>query len=738
MDEDQELGWLVRDTSNRIRGPFKTPEIVQMIKKGQLKGKTEVARANSYWFAIEEKVELGRFIPEFNGGKPPPEQPTQMTATLTEADIQDHGVDITTFTKVDRPPAKDGAKEVTAEGPAEGLQSSTGQIEWLSDEFAEEFGNDFGQTISVQTDVSALNPLPAEVPQAPRPMQPEHEQPTPKDNSLEDKKKKEEMLKRATVKADTLPSEHKGFQGERPKPIDALIRSPMKQSAAHAAKDAQHATVSVPVEDGPAPKMFIEEDEAKVRERRSKRNLVIYAFVLVLAVAGGAVYFLNAKPKIGKNHPVEPTHASRGADAAATAARLGVLTLDLETTKNALADLESDPMARGEATTYLIKAVMNREILGNTEDAMVSLDTARQQARNKNTEAEVYNLMALYNFDHEPAASIDFLKKNADGYKNDLVFRYNLALGYLRTSHPVEAIGQLDALLGAAAGDPALFEDGEVALGWALDSHCAPGTRDSICSKRASEAEDAYTRAIETNEASAKGLLGRALFRMRRQGVKASEADFRAFIDLAPELDPPTRVLNIRKMGNHDFYTFAHSQIVEINNQNMGKPSAVVMAADAVISCILGRIDEAKPILDTALSNTGGAGDVNLAKASGYRHWKSGELDAVADALSTAKERDRASFAINLMLGKVSAKLRKKDAASGYFHQLMTVFPNRSDGYSLSGDLMADQPAGADEAKADFQQALAKDPLDLVALRGLMKLNSPPALTGELKKNLPF
>src|SRR3990167_924379 len=122
MDE-RELGWLIRDNTNRIRGPFKQIEIVQLIKKGQLKGKTEISRANSYWFAVEEKVELGRFLPEFNGGKPPPEQPTQMTATLTEADIQDRGVEITQFVAL---PTK---KELEGKGgTAEGITSGSEQI----------------------------------------------------------------------------------------------------------------------------------------------------------------------------------------------------------------------------------------------------------------------------------------------------------------------------------------------------------------------------------------------------------------------------------------------------------------------------------------------------------------------------------------------------------------------------------------------------------------------------------
>ena len=98
MNENQESSWLIRDTSNHIRGPFRQAEIVAMVKKGQLKGKMEISRANSYWFSIEEKVELARFFPEFNHGQPVPEAPTQMTATLTQAEIEENQVDITTFT----------------------------------------------------------------------------------------------------------------------------------------------------------------------------------------------------------------------------------------------------------------------------------------------------------------------------------------------------------------------------------------------------------------------------------------------------------------------------------------------------------------------------------------------------------------------------------------------------------------------------------------------------------------
>ncbi|MFX9073370.1 hypothetical protein ABTN28_19055, partial [Acinetobacter baumannii] len=90
------------------------------------------------------------------------------------------------------------------------------------------------------------------------------------------------------------------------------------------------------------------------------------------------------------------------------------------------------------------------------------------------------------------------------------------------------------------------------------------GARDAVC-KRAADAEDGYLRALSANPNSPKARLGLALFRLRRGGIKASDSDFRAFVDLAPELDPYSRISNYRKLGNGAFYDFAHSQIVDLN-----------------------------------------------------------------------------------------------------------------------------------------------------------------------------
>ncbi len=730
----EEWGWLIRDTGNRIRGPFKQAEIVQLIKKGQLKGKTEVSRANSYWFAIEEKTELARFLPEFNGGKPPPEQPTQMTATLTEAEHQDRGVEITQFTTL---PNRKELEEMAAEAKPpdsspEGLSSNKDQIQWLSDEFAEEFGEEFGVTISVQTDISGLKSLKSETAQAKEepPLSEDQQATSIPDNNA---KARQEMLRRATVKADTLPSEHKSFQGDRPKPIDALMRQSVK-SGTSAIPINNHAMVNVPVEPDLTPKMFTEADERAARDRLGKQKLSIFAVVAGLLLVGMGIIFLMPGSKIGKQGKAIPRMA-KGGEAAEAAVWQSMILFDLESAKSALADLELEPGMRAEARTFLAQAMVKKEFLFDVEGAMLSLQSAKAQVRNKRTEAEVDNLLGIYGFERDPASSLEILRRNLESYKDEPVFRYNLGLGLLRMSKPQDSIPIFDGLVNASSNDSSLAEDASLARGWAFEAYCSSGSRDLLC-KRSNEAEGDYQRALTINPGSAKARLGLALFHMRRGGIKASENDFRAFLDSAPELDSPSRVVNFRKLSNNAFYAFAHAQIIELNtpNQNMHKPSPLIMAADAVISSMESRTSEAGKILD--LSLTSAPGDANVLKALAYMHWKDGKIDEVVGTLKDLRERN--SFATNLMLGKAYLKQRKPELAEKHFRVLKDAFPNRSEGYSMLGELLLEQPEKLEEAMSEFHLALKKDPLDLTAWRGLQHANPRIVLTPELQKNLPF
>jgi tetratricopeptide (TPR) repeat protein len=739
MDEtNDQLGWLIRDTSNRIRGPFKQSEIVQLIKKGQLKSKTEIARANSYWFAIEEKTELARFLPEFNGGRPPPEQPTQMTATLTEADIQDRGVEITQFVSV--PPKKEAPEEAGKKGgiTAEGISSGTQQIEWLNDEMAQEFGDDFGVTISVQTDASGLKPMPASTPGAPTPqateapsqgVRDEENQPTPIDTRSE--KARQEMLKRATVKADTLPSEHKSFQGDRPKPIDTLLKA--RSPGASASAPHQSNMVNVPVDPDPAPKMFMEEPESKAAERRGRQHFFLVLGGGLLLAAGLASYLFLSR---GSTEPAarEASRAQRKSGDAGTVLRQSILFFDLEGAKSALSDLEQEPAAKSEAGLFLAQAIVKKEFLFDVEGAILALQMAKGLAKNKRVEAEVDNLLAIYSFDRDKNAAANMLRKNLENNREEPVFRYNLALGLIRASRPQEAIPILDGLL-AGLNDNALLEDTALALGWALEAYCGRGARDPLC-RRPADADEAFQRALQANPNSAKARLGLALFRLRRTGIRSSEGDFRTFLDSAADLDPPTRISNFRKLSDSEFYDFAHAQIVDLNTpgQNVSKPSPMIMASDALIASMQLKTSEAGKILDGALSAA--PGEPHVLKAMGYLRWKDGRVNDVVDGLKDLKDRN--SFALNLMLGKAYFKLRKREQAEKHYRALVENYPNRSEGHALLGELLLELDGNEEEAKAEFQQALKRDQLDLTAWRGLQKIGAQIVLSPEIQKNLPF
>lgn len=713
MDE-QDLGWLVRDNTNRIRGPYRHAEIAQLIKKGQLKGKTEIARANSYWFAIEEKAEIERFFPEFGVSAKPTEQHTQMTSTLVTEAASFGGAepaDATRVTGLTSP----NTQKTDGSTPA---PSAAGKAEWLSDEFAAEFGD----AATIEMEISQQT----QKPEAAEPVSPLDAV------KAQQSQNEHELLSRASVKADTLPSERKDYNGDRPKPIDSMIRNPGKGSAVSATQS----VVNMPVDHGIVPKMVHEEEEAPRSSGGDKKVLIVLLCAVLLLTIGASVYYFTS---IQRAQPVvvaekTPPPQRKGPEAE-MAARQSVVLFNLEGAKSALADMELDSATKTSANTYLLQALLKKEFLFDVEGAMVSLQAAKAQARSKRTEAEVNNLMAVYGFEQDKSASLEIFRRNVEAFPDDSLFRYNFALALVLNEKIPEAIPIFDSVLSSLSLDNPLVEDVSFDLGWALEVQCKVMVRGPIC-KRSTGPEDAFLRALSSNPFSARARLGLALHRLRSGGIRSAEADFRAFLDLAPNLDPPSQVMNFRKLNDAAFFAFAHQEIVELNSpsQSGARPSTVIMAADAVISSMNGGTSEAGKIIESAL--VAAPGDVNVLKAVGYIRWKDGKLDEVIEALKDLREKS--SFAINLMLGKAYSKQRRKDMAEKYFRNLADFSPNSSEGHALLGELFLDQYEKVDEAKIEFRAALKKDPLDLVALRGLVRAEPSVKLNPELFKNLPF
>ncbi len=701
MMNDSELGWLIRDNLNTIRGPFNHNEVLQLLKKGQLKSKTEIARANSYWFAVEEKAEVAKFFPEL--GIKVDEQPTQMTSTLTQADLSGDQIEATQITTVTQAPAANTGADNSGVG--------AGQIQWLNDEFAE----DFGESLSIQTrtgiDVSSKEKTPASISPAESPSNPDSA--------------KSDLLKRATVKADTLPSERKGFTGERPKPINTVLKSGDKSNSATQGKASN--IVNVPVDTPDSQATILPSDDFSDPNRKPVNKVVVGVgiFLTLMVVAAVSIAVILS----GTDSKKDPSISSRKSQLSADEAiRKSLLFFNLEAAKESLADLELESGSKGKTLFPIAQALVKKEFLFDGDGAVMSLQTAKTLADTRESEGEVDNLLAIYRFDRDREGSVEIFKRIVQSFPADPVFRYNLALAQLKIGAPGEAIQTLSVVVGSLSREDPLMEDAGVLLGWAKE----------VFSKgNDPTAEAAYSKALEANPNSAKARLGLAIYRLRKNGIREADSDFRAVLDNLPDLDPPTRIINYRKMSDSDFFSFARTQLRELNvpgGAAGNKPSPLATAVDALLSCIQSRMGEAGKMLDLALSAA--PGDPNILKAVGYHRFKDGKFAEIIDLLKDVN-RERNSFGLNLLIAKSYTRLGKKDLAEKHLENLVTANPTRSDGWSLLGELQL-QSNRTEEAKKSFQNALKKDPLDLVALRGLDRLGIRDGLKLDTSRYLPF
>jgi tetratricopeptide (TPR) repeat protein len=298
----------------------------------------------------------------------------------------------------------------------------------------------------------------------------------------------------------------------------------------------------------------------------------------------------------------------------------------------------------------------------------------------------------------------------------------------MRSGKLHEALQEAEGMAAAVKDSDPLAKDVYLLIGWAREQ----GSRG-----KDPEAEKAFRKVLELDPNSPKGRLGLAIHLFREGGMRASESDFRLFLESLPELDPPSRVLNFRKMSDFDFYNFSRSELRELNAP-MGaagtKPSPLVMAVDAMLSCLQSRTGEAGKILEDALSIS--PGDHYLLKAVGYHRWKEGRYSEILDLLKDLPD-ERDSFALNLLVGKAYLKTGNLDQAEPYVRQLIALSPERAIGWSLLGEIQFRKDQ-IPEAKKDFENALRHDPLDLAALKGINRLGLFTKISPQVGRNLPF
>lgn len=683
-----DLGWLIRDTSNVIRGPYSHAEIQQLLKKGQLKPKTEIARANSYWFAVEEKAELEKFFPEVTGRTNTKTEMT-MTATLTEAVVTagqepDNHVDITQFTP------QPTRKELKSEPKASVESKPQEKMQWLSDEFAEEFGGDDASMGLSSTMVSA-----------------------------EEKKKLDALLQRATVKADTLPSEYKESQTERPKAINTLIK---------------HPTQKVPAD--PAVKAALEGEEEEQKKAPSQMKKILLVLGVILIGVSVAVFVFLRQPK-------KPAAATSPADAATApssaktpsagmipeeqALRRSLVLYDFEQAKAIVSQMELT--LKVDSALPMARAIIKKEFLYDSDGAIASLENAMSLAQDSTQRSEIHNMLGIYLLDRDTDSALQHFHKALEMRSSERLFRYNLAVALMRLSRVAEAQKILTELSASPFHDDRINYNMMVALGWIADQ---TGSADGV-------SENFYKKALELDPLANPARLLLAVRKLKRLGPKESELDFRLFLESMPELDGNINVINYRALGLGDYVAYARAQIREYNSASNAanvRPSPVIMGVDGMLSAMQGKLNEAEQIVQAAMGMS--TGNPDLTKAFAYIRYKSGRVDEVQEMVADLASKQKSSFAVNLLLSKTAIKAGKSDAAERYLNYLASLAPERSDVWSSLGDLQRKRKA-KDEAKKNYLTALSKNETDLKALQGLLAIGEDKVLSNTLFESyIPF
>jgi tetratricopeptide (TPR) repeat protein len=485
--------------------------------------------------------------------------------------------------------------------------------------------------------------------------------------------------------------------------------------------------VQVPVEKSGAPMNILSvEAELEAAERRRKRLVLTVVCFGVIGLGVAGYFWLAKRPRSMSSGISVSTGPRKPGVNAEDELRRSLLLYDLEGAKEALADLEADSAKRGRAMVPMGRAILKKEFLFDSESASASLLTARGLARDARTRNEVENLSAIYGFDKDPAASTDALRSLVKEAPTENIYKYNLAYAYLRQNKPQEALPVIASVVAGLHDDDPLYADAMFVQGWAQELD--PKFREA--------AEASFLKAVAADLHQSQSRLALAIHRLRRSGLRAAEGDFRAFIDSAPELDPPSRILEYRKMNGPEFYNSARTWLRELNLDGpMGsKPSPLVMAVDAVLSCLQNRTGEAGKIIEGALASSNG--DVNVLKAMGYHRWKEGRYAEIVEMFRDVT-RDKMGFAVPYIMGKALLKLDRRPQAAKMFEFITANTPARSEGWALLGDLLL-QEGKKVEAQAKLLNAIRKDPYNLVALRALNRLGQQEVFSDEIMGNLPF
>ncbi len=413
---DDKLHWLIRDPNNTLRGPYTHAEISQFINKKALRPKTEISQANSYWFAIEEKTELDRF---FSDTPVAAVEAQDFTSTLTESYIEksDPKIELTQFVAS---PLKQ-----KAEVPKPELETQDAGVQWLSDEYAEEFG------ISLEEPASST-------PSSPTP----------------------QVKTRSNVPTGEIP----------------LMRTPAPKAASPVAKKEIRSpgivTMNAAVAPGAANIERDPEQEVEEKARKLALKWILLGALLLISVAASLLYFRaksnhSALPRVG-------TKISSTKNIELTLRR-AFLFSDLELAKSVSAELSAS--GGNEYLANLATAMIKKNFLVDLDGALLSLNAARSAVQDSKLRAEIDNLIGIFNSDKDILGAATHAKLALDAAPGESIYRYNLALAEFISGDVDKAEKDISAI-NPENTDKLLYPETLTLRGWISESLKKPNAEE--------------------------------------------------------------------------------------------------------------------------------------------------------------------------------------------------------------------------------------------------------------------
>lgn len=453
--------WLIRDAKNLIWGPVPRREVAEMLREHKLKPKTELSHSNSYWFGIEEQREVARFFPELRDALP---AETEQEPTL----------------------ATQGAVTKTVPG------------EWLSDEYAEEFGYVINETADGTTVAVPKSQATGTTLNAPAPQR--------------------------------MPE-----QEDEPTYVPHLVDS------------------------GTDPTIPVDETVQNFQRERDRRRRLFFFGLLAAATVLIFGFMLLERNLFGpKRLGDTPLQVGGGAtsgslESVVSNLRVGFLLNKDDSVQPHIRDLQArlrdggnQDAKRLELTIGLAKAMQRKEFYMDASEAIKILTALRPVAAGMPREAaEVDNLLAIYQLDSSPEESVRLLREAAKAMPEDPVLQFNLALAYQAVNQGDKAVAILTGLLSQIGKDSRLLPRVLLALG-------RTGGK---------ETEERLTAALEHDPYLSEAQLLLALNHWRTGHWSKAETLIQRFIDTLPGYRDSLYVKNFRVAEFPQIYNTARTEL---------------------------------------------------------------------------------------------------------------------------------------------------------------------------------